>query len=123
MSNNEKTLPFVNPATGEHFGEVGVSTPEDVTQAHKEMRQNFAVWRRKPVQERVRILRKLQELIIDSVDEITAVINRDTGKSRQDGLIEVLMTVDRMHQYYKNADRWLRRRRVPPGLYVFKKYY
>jgi len=71
----------------------------------------------------VHVLRKLQEEIIDSLDEITAVINQDTGKSRQDGLIEVMMTVDRLHQYYKNAPKWLQRRRVPPGLYVFKSYY
>lgn len=123
MSNHANTLPFLNPATGEQFGEVAVATAQDVAQAHKDMRQNFAVWRRKPVRDRVRILRQLQELIIDSVDEISAVINQDTGKSRQDGLIEVMMTVDRLHQYYKQAPRWLRRRRVPPGLYVFKKYY
>jgi acyl-CoA reductase-like NAD-dependent aldehyde dehydrogenase len=123
VNTSSTTLPFINPATGEQFGEVAVATPETVTQALKEMRQNFAVWRRKPVPERVRILRQFQALIIDSLDEITAVINRDTGKSRQDGLIEVMMVVDRMHQYNRHAQRWLRRRRVPPGLYVFKKYY
>lgn len=123
MDAKPEKLAFINPATGQKFGEIALATTEDVTQAHKEMRQNFAVWRRKPVRERVRILRKLQELIIDSVDEITAVINQDTGKSRQDGLVEVMMTVDRLHQYYRSAPYWLRRRRVPPGLYIFKKYY
>jgi acyl-CoA reductase-like NAD-dependent aldehyde dehydrogenase len=123
MSAKARHLPFVNPATGEKFGEVEMATLKGVAEAHKEMRQNFAVWRRKPIQERVRILRQLQELIIDSLDEITAVINQDTGKSRQDGLIEVLMAADRLHQYYRNASRWLRRRRVPPGFYIFKKYY
>lgn len=123
MDLKSEKIPFINPATGERFGEISSATSEDVSHAHKEMRQNFAVWRRKPVHERVRILRKLQELIIDSVDEITAVINKDTGKSRQDGLVEVMMTVDRLHQYYRHAPHWLRRRRVPPGLYIFKSYY
>ncbi len=123
MDTKVEVLPCINPATGEKFGEVRAATPEDVTHAHKEMHQNFAVWRRKPIQERVRILRKLQALIIDSLDEITAVINQDTGKSRQDALIEVMVVVDRLHQYYKNAYQWLRRRRVPPGLYFFRQYY
>ena len=118
-----ETLPFINPATGEQFGEVAAATPDDVTKAVKDMQQAFMVWRRRSVKERVHVLRKLQEEIIDSLDEITAVINQDTGKSRQDGLIEVMMTVDRLHQYYKNAPKWLQRRRVPPGLYVFKSYY
>ncbi|MFQ5436708.1 MAG: aldehyde dehydrogenase family protein, partial [Anaerolineae bacterium] len=118
-----KMLPFINPATGAQFGEVAMSTPDEIAQAHKELRQNFAVWRRKSVAERVRVLKQLQELIIDSLDEITAVINEDTGKSRQDGLIEVMMVVDRVHQYLKHAQSWLKRRRVPPGLYIFKSYY
>ncbi len=116
-------LPFINPATGEQFGQVPVSTPEDIQRAMKEMRQAFMVWRRRPLRERIKTLRKLQELIIDSLDEITAVLNKDTGKSRQDGLIEVMMTVDRLHQYYNYAPKWLARRRVPPGLYPFKRYY
>ncbi len=118
-----KTLPFINPATGEQFGQVAVSGEEEIQRACKELRLNFEVWRRKPVAERVRILRLLQEVIIDSVDEITAVINQDTGKSRQDALIEVMMVVDRMQSYYRHAEKWLRRRRVPPGLYIFRKYY
>jgi acyl-CoA reductase-like NAD-dependent aldehyde dehydrogenase len=117
------TLPFVNPATGEQFGQVTMANDEDIKQAHKELRLNFEVWRRKSVADRVRILRLLQEAIIDSVDEISAVINQDTGKSRQDGLIEVMMVVDRMHHYYRNAESWLQRRRVPPGLYIFRQYY
>ncbi|MFQ5400525.1 MAG: aldehyde dehydrogenase family protein [Anaerolineae bacterium] len=124
MTRNEQAvLPFINPATGERFGEVAMATADDVARAHKEMRQAFDVWRRKSVRERVRILRQFQALIIDALDEVTAVINQDTGKSRQDGLIEVMVSVDRLHQYYKHAPRWLRRRRVPPGLYMFKRYY
>ncbi len=118
-----QSLPFINPATGEQFGQIAMSGEEDIHRACKELRLNFEVWRRKPVAERVRILRRLQEVIIDSADEISAVINQDTGKSRQDGLIEVMMVVDRMHQYYRHAERWLSRRRVPPGLYIFRKYY
>ena len=118
-----RCIPFENPATGEQFGEVAMSTPAEVTLAHKEMQQAFKIWRKKPIKERVRILRQFQEALIDSMDDISEVINRDTGKSRQDGLIEVTMTVDRMHQYYKHAPKWLRRRSVPRGLYKFKKYY
>lgn len=118
-----ETLPFINPATGEQFGDVAVTPPQDVEKAVKDMRQAFMVWRRRSVRDRIKVLRKLQKEIIDSVDEISAVLNKDTGKSRQDGLIEVMMTVDRLHQYYKNAPGWLQRRRVPPGLYVFRSYY
>ncbi|MGW8318970.1 MAG: aldehyde dehydrogenase family protein [Candidatus Promineifilaceae bacterium] len=123
MSEQVDLLPCVNPATGEQFDQIPMATPEEVEQAQREMRQAFDVWRRKPLKERVRILRKLQAMVIDSVDIITETINLDVGKSRQDGLIEVLMVVDRLHQYYRRAPRWLARRRVPPGLYVFRRFY
>ena len=116
-------IPCVNPATGEQFDQVPIATQAEIDLAIREMRQNSVIWQRKSVKERVRILRKFQAFVIDSVDIISKTINQDTGKSRQDALIEVMMTVDRLHQYYKQAPRWLSRRRVPPGLYVFRRFY
>jgi acyl-CoA reductase-like NAD-dependent aldehyde dehydrogenase len=123
MSAKIEMIPCVNPATGEQFDQVPIATQAEIDLAFREMRQNFAIWQRKSVKERLRILRKFQAFIIDSIDIITKTINQDTGKSRQDALIEVMMTVDRLHQYYKQAPRWLARRRVPPGLYVFRRFY
>ena len=123
MIKQAEYLPFINPATGEQFGQVNVATEAEITQARRELAAVAPEWAGRSVKERVRILRKLQEVIIDSVDEITEVINKDHGKSRQDALIEVLMVVDKLHQYYKQAPKWLRRRAVPPGLYFLRRYY
>ncbi len=123
MSHDVELLPFVNPGTGEQFGEVPMASAEEVQTAVEEMRQSFQTWRRTSVKERIRILRKLQKLIIDSVDLISETVNLDTGKSRQDGMIEVFMMVDRLNQYCRRAPRWLRRRRVSSGLYIFKRCY
>ncbi|MCA9937949.1 MAG: aldehyde dehydrogenase family protein [Anaerolineales bacterium] len=117
-----RMLDFVNPATGDKFGEVPMATTEEVVLAHKQMRQAYGTWSRIPVRERVRILKKLQKTIIHYLDDITEVISQDTGKSRQDALIEVMMTVDKLHMYLKKAPDWLGRKRVPPGLYFFKRY-
>ena len=123
MQKEVEMIPCINPATGSQFGQVAISREAEVGQATAELRQASQRWCRYPVKERVRILRKFQAFVIDSVDIISETINQDTGKSRQDGLIEVIMTVDRLHQYYKRAPRWLSRKRVPPGLYVFKRFY
>jgi acyl-CoA reductase-like NAD-dependent aldehyde dehydrogenase len=123
MNSQTETIPCFNPATGEQFDQVPMSTPAEIYQALADLRQVGQRWRQKPVKERVRILRKFQAFVIDSADIISETINRDTGKSRQDGLIEVIMTVDRLHQYYKRAPRWLARQRIPPGLYIFKRFY
>lgn len=115
-----ETLDFINPATGAKFGEVNVTTPEGVAAAVDEMRQSFAVWSQKPLAERIRILRKFQGLLIDRRDEITSVLNQDCGKSRQDGLIELFVTVDMLAQHCAQAPKWLKRKRVSSGVYLFK---
>jgi len=113
-------LPFINPATGTKFGEVKMTTPEGVKNAVEEMRQSFPVWSAKSVKERMRILRKFQTLLIDERDEITSILNQDCGKSRQDALIELFVTVDMLSQYCSQAPKWLKRKRVSSGLYFLK---
>ncbi|RPI87732.1 MAG: aldehyde dehydrogenase family protein [Chloroflexi bacterium] len=116
-------LSFNNPATGEVFGEVDALDPEKAPDVIAELRACTSLWSSKPVKERVRILRKFQHLMLDSADEITAVMNRDTGKSRQDALAEVLMTVLTLDKYLKHAPQWLKKRRVSSGIFVFKQSY
>jgi acyl-CoA reductase-like NAD-dependent aldehyde dehydrogenase len=118
-----QVLPFINPATGERFGEVETATAEEVGRAMEEMRQAFPAWSVKPLNQRIQILRKFQTLLIDAQEEITHAITQDCGKSRQDALIELFMTVDMLAQYCKSATHWLKRQRVSPGLYLFKECY
>jgi acyl-CoA reductase-like NAD-dependent aldehyde dehydrogenase len=118
-----RVLPFVNPATGESFGQVLVATPAEVQTARREMGAAAPAWAARPVKERVRILRQLQQVMIDRIDEITAVINQDSGKSRQDALAEIFVTVNVIDEYCKHAPRWLRRRRASTGLQIFKRGY
>jgi len=113
-------LAFINPATGLQFGEVAMTQPDEVKLAVEDMRRAFPEWSNKPVKERLRILRDFQKLLIDERDEITSILNQDCGKSRQDGLIELFVTVDMLAQYRWHAPKWLRKKRVSSGLYLFK---
>jgi acyl-CoA reductase-like NAD-dependent aldehyde dehydrogenase len=116
-------LNFINPATGEKFGEVTMNTCESVEAAMRDLRTAQPTWNAKPLKERIRILKGFQSFLIDSQDEITAVINQDCGKSKQDALIELFISVDMLAQYCKNAPKWLKRQRVSSGLYFFKRCY
>lgn len=123
MINNPATILCINPATGVQFAEAPVTSPATVQQAHREMSLAALTWSRQPVTERVRILRQFQGVLLDLLDEITAVINRDCGKSRQDALLELFVTLDLLHQYCRHAPRWLARQRVSRGLALFKRCY
>lgn len=119
----EKILIFTNPATGEEFGRIPMTSKEEINQIFKDLRDVYPIWRGKTVRERIRILREFQRVLIDSVDEITEVMNLDSGKTRQDAMIEVFITVDMLDQYRKHAEKWLKTRKVSRGLYLFKNCY
>ena len=123
LNGKAEFLPFVNPATNEQFGSVPMTTAVQVQNARREMAAAAQTWAAKSVKERVRIVRKLQALLIDEMDEITAVMNKDNGKSRQDALAELFMSVDLINQYCNRAPHWLRRRRISSGLQIFKRCY
>jgi acyl-CoA reductase-like NAD-dependent aldehyde dehydrogenase len=123
LNGKAELLPFINPATGEQFGSVPMTTAADVNNARREMETAAKTWAAKPVKERVRIVRQLQAVLIDEIDEITAVMNQDNGKSRQDAMAELFMSVDLINQYCSRAAHWLRRRRIPSGMQIFKRCY
>lgn len=116
-----RELTFVNPATGAVFGRLPMTPVDDVRRAMSEMRAAAPVWARRSPAERVRLLRRLQEVLIDARDEISDVINQDCGKSRQDALIEVFITVDLLNEYNRHAPEWLATHEVSRGLYLFKR--
>ncbi len=116
-------LAFINPATGNQFGEVAMSTPEEVKHAVDDMRGSFPAWSAKSVRERARILKRFQKLLIEHRDEISIVVSQNTGKNRQDSLIELFISVDMLAQNRANAAKWLKGRRVFSGLYFTKKSY
>ncbi len=119
----QENLAFINPATGAQFGEVKMTSPQDVQQTVNEMRAAFPAWSKKSVRERIAILRKFQQVLIEDREEISSVLNQDCGKSRQDGLIELFVSVDMLAQYRGNAERWLKPKKVSSGLYLFKRCY
>ncbi len=116
-------LPCINPGTGAQFDAVAMSTPQEVTAALAEMRRNQSVWQATPVRERAHRLKGLQQALVDQADEITRVVNQDTGKSRQDALAELFMLLDKLQTYRRRAPKWLAPQRVPRGIYLFKRYY
>lgn len=120
---NERILPFINPATGEQFGSLPMTTAAEIRQAVAQMRRSAPVWQQKTPAERARILKQLQAVLIEHADEIIRVVNVNTGKSRQDALAELFLVVDKLQTYRRHAPGWLQRQRVPPGIYVFKRYY
>ncbi len=80
-SASAKTIPVVNPSTGEIFGQLSSGGPEDVDEAVKAATRAFdTVWSRVSPMDRGRILTRLAGLIEDHHERLSLLECRDVGK-------------------------------------------
>ncbi len=75
---------IVNPATQEVLGRVPMATLEEVDAAIAAAQEAFKTWRLTPIQARMRIMLKLQDLIRNNMKQIAAVLTAEQGKTLAD---------------------------------------
>lgn len=75
---------IVNPATQEILGRVPFATREEVEAAINAAQEAFTSWRQTPIQARMRIMLKLQELIRANAKNIAQVLTAEQGKTLAD---------------------------------------
>ena len=114
-----RTIKSWAPATGELLGQVRVSTKDEVHAAVARARKAQAAWGVLPIEERCERLYRLRDALVEHADEIVEVVSRECGKPRHDCLShEVMVTVDLLTYYCKNAARILEPRDI--GLHLLK---
>nr|WP_174506990.1 CoA-acylating methylmalonate-semialdehyde dehydrogenase [Acinetobacter sp. Marseille-Q1620] len=75
---------IVNPASQEVIGRVPFATVQEVDAAISAAQAAFPIWRQTPVQARMRIMLKLQELIRTKMKDIARVLTAEQGKTLAD---------------------------------------
>ncbi|WP_263576343.1 CoA-acylating methylmalonate-semialdehyde dehydrogenase [Acinetobacter pseudolwoffii] len=75
---------IINPATQEVLGQVPFATAEEVNAAIAAAQNAFASWRHTPIQARMRIMLKLQDLIRTNLKSIAQVLTAEQGKTLAD---------------------------------------
>lgn len=104
----------LDAATQEAIGRFEVARSSDLPEIFERARRAQTPWAQKSVRERCAILRRLRDAIYDRRPEIADVISRETGKPRVEAVFaEVLLALDLVEFYARNAPRWLRPERVP----------
>ncbi|MGH8828165.1 MAG: aldehyde dehydrogenase family protein, partial [Jiangellaceae bacterium] len=83
-------VPTLAPFTGKVLVEVPQSTPADVDDAFAGARQAQRDWVRRPTAERVRILHRIHDLVLDRRAELADLVQLESGKSRRDAFEEVM---------------------------------
>ncbi|WP_312105668.1 CoA-acylating methylmalonate-semialdehyde dehydrogenase [Acinetobacter venetianus] len=83
-SETQQWQDIVNPATQEVIGRVPFATVQEVDAAIQAAQDAFSSWRQTPIQARMRIMLKLQDLIRTNMKEIARVLTAEQGKTLAD---------------------------------------
>jgi succinate-semialdehyde dehydrogenase / glutarate-semialdehyde dehydrogenase len=112
------TIDVQGPFTGEVIAELPISNPADVHAAAVRARSAQVAWAARPISERIGVLLRFHDLLLDRRHEVLDLIQLETGKARRDANEEVLDVALNIQHYARIAPRELRPRRLRGALPV-----
>jgi acyl-CoA reductase-like NAD-dependent aldehyde dehydrogenase len=111
----------VNPATGEVLGELDSAGPTEMRAAVARARAAQPEWNAWGVRNRVRVLRRFQQILLTHKTDIARRITQEAGKPVVEALLtEVLVVLDTARFLIDNAYAILRDEKLPHGNLVMK---
>ena len=93
-SRDGRTLPVIDPATGETLGTVAHADIADLDEALAAAERGFAVWRRTSAFERYKIMQKAAHLLRERVETIARILTQEQGKPLAEARTETLAAAD-----------------------------
>lgn len=97
----------VNPANGELVREFNPMSDEQVDHAVFDANQAFELWRERPLSERVAVLARAADLMLERVDELSGLVTLEMGKLRNEARGEVHLSAEIFRYYANNAAKIL----------------
>jgi succinate-semialdehyde dehydrogenase / glutarate-semialdehyde dehydrogenase len=89
-----RTLPVVNPATGEVIGTVAHAERADLDRALEAAAAGFKTWRKTGAFDRYKTMRKAAQIFRDRADAIAPLLTQEQGKPLTEARLEVLAGAD-----------------------------
>jgi succinate-semialdehyde dehydrogenase / glutarate-semialdehyde dehydrogenase len=89
-----KTLPVLNPATGDPIGNVAHAEKADLDLALLAAQKGFETWRRVSAFERYKVMRKAADNLRARADEVATQMTMEQGKPRGEAKLETLAGAD-----------------------------
>ena len=100
-----RSIPVVNPATGEPIGTVAWADRSDLDEALSAAARGFASWRRTSAYDRAKLMRTAAELLRGRVDEIAVTMTLEQGKPLAQARQETLAAGDIIDWFAGEAQR------------------
>lgn len=103
-----------NPATQEAVGTVPVFSASEIALAVERARAAQERWAAVPITERLKAIRRFQQLLCEQKEAVAAVITREAGKPLAEAMsTEILVVLDGAQYLLNNAAEFLRPEPVP----------
>ncbi|HEX8593937.1 MAG TPA: NAD-dependent succinate-semialdehyde dehydrogenase [Pseudomonas sp.] len=93
-SRDGRTLPVIDPATGQTLGTVAHADIADLDEALAAAERGFSVWRRTSAFDRYKIMQKAAQLLRERVDTIARILTQEQGKPLAEARTETLAAAD-----------------------------
>lgn len=117
-------IEVLNPATDEKIAEVKSFTAKEAKQALERARRAQKHWEAAGLQERVRVVRRFADLLLDNVDDVCRTITQENGKVLQESFeMEVFPIIDLTNYFCANAERILDKRWINLHLLKHRRSY
>src|ERR1700727_2015628 len=100
-----RSLPVVNPATGEKIGTVAHAERADLDHALEAADKGFRLWRKVSAFDRSKVMRKAADLLRDRADKIAPLLTMEQGKPLPEARGEVLAGADVIDWFAEEARR------------------
>jgi succinate-semialdehyde dehydrogenase/glutarate-semialdehyde dehydrogenase len=100
-----RTIPVVNPSTGEPIGTVAHADKSDLDRALEAADKGFRVWRKISAFDRSKVMRKAADLLRERVDAIAPLLTLEQGKPLGDSKGEALAGADVIDWFAEEARR------------------
>jgi len=93
-SEQGRSIPVINPATGETLGTVAHADIADLDQALAASERGFEIWRATPAYDRYKIMQKAANLLRERADKIAHIMTLEQGKPLAEARMEVMSGAD-----------------------------
>ncbi len=104
-SQSGKTIPVMNPASGERNGAVAHAERADLDLALAAAERGFAAWRRVSAYDRSKLLRRAADLLRSRADMIAPLITMEQGKPLTEARMEIVASGDIIDWFAEEARR------------------
>ncbi len=100
-----RTVPVVNPATGETLGQLPLATPADLDRALEATKKAWPVWRALGPQARGKILHKAADLLRERSEQLARLSTMEMGKTLPETRIELTIAAEIFDWYAEEGRR------------------